>query len=145
MKALRDITPEDFAQRSGELDELTCKRAKHVITEDERTMKAIVAMQENDAVTMGKLMYASHESLRDDFEVSSDALNDMVEIAMEQEGCFGARMTGAGFGGCAVALVAEENAADFVEKTIALYTEKTGNDPAVYVCQATQGASVVSS
>ena len=88
-------------------------------------------------------MDKSHESLRDDYEVSSDALNAMVESARMHEACYGARMTGAGFGGCAVALIDAEAADDFVSSTAADYQEKTGHSPAVYVCRATNGAEIV--
>jgi len=88
-------------------------------------------------------MQQSHVSLRDDYEVSSDALNTMVECASAYHACYGARMTGAGFGGCAMALIRAEAADDFVRCTSAAYQEKTGHTPAVYVCRATNGAEVV--
>ncbi len=88
-------------------------------------------------------MAESHASLRDDYEVSSEALDAMVECASAHDACYGARMTGAGFGGCAVALINAEAADDFVRNTAASYQEKTGNEPAVYVCQATNGAEIV--
>ena len=89
-------------------------------------------------------MYASHVSLRDDFEVSSDGLNLIVECAREHEACIGARMTGGGFGGCAVALVREDAAEDFAETVAASYEQRSGIKPNVYVCHATDGAAVVS-
>jgi len=137
---LRDVTPEMFFARAHELPETTRKRARHVVTEDRRTLSAAGAMRQGDAETLGKLMSQSHESLRDDFEVSNDALNTMVECAMEADGCLGARMTGAGFGGCAVALVREDQAADFVPHVSAAYRARTGLKPSVYVCSATDGA-----
>jgi galactokinase len=88
-------------------------------------------------------MNASHRSLRDDFEVSSDALNTMVDIATAHHACLGARMTGAGFGGCAVALVHSTEVNCFTEEVAAAYRERTRLDPAVYICQATRGAEVV--
>ena len=100
-------------------------------------------MRRGDAVETGRLMNESHRSLRDDFEVSSDALNAMVECASAHAACYGARMTGAGFGGCAMALIRADAAEDFVAKTAAAYEKKTGHKPAVYVCQATNGAEVV--
>lgn len=138
---LRDVTPEAFFEREGELNELTRKRARHVITEDQRTLAAADAMRSGDAETFGKLMIQSHESLRDDFEVSNEALNTMVETALDQPGCLGARMTGAGFGGCAVALVEEDAAEKFAEKVTEQYQAKTELEPAVYVTPATNGAS----
>jgi len=140
VELLRDVSPESFFARAEELPELTRRRAKHVITEDVRTLAAAAAMKAGDSVTLGRLMYESHVSLRDDFEVCNDALNTMVEIARAQGGCLGARMTGAGFGGCAVALVREESAAAFESEVAAAYRKASGLDPAVYVSDATQGA-----
>ena len=115
----------------------------HVITENDRTLQAAEAMRRGEVEALGVLMNKSHESLRDDYEVSSEALNAMVEAAQAHRACYGARMTGAGFGGCAVALIDAEAAEDFVEKTAAQYEEKTGHTAAVYVCQATNGSEVV--
>ena len=88
-------------------------------------------------------MNESHDSLRDDYEVSSDALNAMVECAQAHPACYGARMTGAGFGGCAVAVIRAAAADDFAARTAAAYQQQTGHKPAVYVCRATDGAGVV--
>lgn len=145
VKALRDVTLAEFAQRSAELDPSAQRRARHVISENERTLHAAEAMRRGDAVELGRLMDESHVSLRDDFEVSSDALNAMVEAAHNHPGCYGARMTGAGFGGCAVALVNAGVASEFVIAVSEAYRTRTGNQPAVYVCQATNGAEVVGS
>ena len=100
-------------------------------------------MRRGDVAALGQLMDQSHVSLRDDYEVSSDALDAMVECARAHPACFGARMTGAGFGGCAVAIVRAEAADDFVAKTAPAYQKRTGHTPAIYVCQATNGAEVV--
>ena len=143
IKALRDVTLEQFEGRRGELDEASVRRARHVISENERTVAAAEAMRRGDAAGLGELMDASHESLRDDFEVSSPGLDIMVECARRREECLGARMTGAGFGGCAVALVPEEKAAEFAAAVAGEYLGETGNKPAVYVCRATNGAEVV--
>ncbi len=143
VKALRDVTPEEFQRRQSEMDPTTRRRARHVITEDDRTLRAVEAMARGDMAALGKLMNESHASLRDDYEVSSDALNAMVECAAAHAACYGARMTGAGFGGCAVAVIRAEAADDFVAKTAAAYQARTGHKPAVYVCQATNGAEVV--
>lgn len=137
---LRDVTPEAFAAREEALDPQVRRRARHVVTEDERTLRAAEAMREGDSAALGALMSASHESLRDDFEVSNEALNAMVSCAQEQSGCLGARMTGAGFGGCAVALVRDGAVEDFVPAVVQGYKAQTGLDPAVYVTDATQGA-----
>lgn len=141
--ALRDVSLKQFEAQASGLDELTRRRARHVVTENERTLQAAEALRRGDATTMGMLMNASHESLRHDFEVCNDALNAMVDCAREAPGCFGARMTGAGFGGCAVALVAAEQADRFVAKVGPAYTHRTGRVPHIYVCHATDGAGLV--
>jgi galactokinase len=143
VQALRDVSIEQFETRSGELDEVTRRRARHVITENARTLQAAEAMRRGDAVELGCLMNASHASLRDDFEVSGGALNAMVECARRQENCYGARMTGAGFGGCAIALVKEEAATIFSASAAACYRETTCIEPSVTICTAASGADVV--
>jgi len=140
--ALRDVTVALFEARAGELDPETRRRARHVVTENERTLAARAAMQRGDAAELGRLMNASHVSLRDDFEVSSPELNAMVTSALEQPGCLGARMTGAGFGGCAVALVTQATASEFATGVAAAYRGRTGIQPQVYVTAATNGAEV---
>jgi galactokinase len=141
--ALRDVDMKTFQRRADELDEITRRRARHVISENERTLAAAEAMRRGDLGALGTLMNQSHESLRDDYEVSSGALNAMVDAARLHPACYGARMTGAGFGGCAVALIRAEVAEDFVARTAAAYQQTTGNTPAVYVCRATNGAEVM--
>ena len=143
LPALRDIDSATFAERAHELDVLSRKRARHVIHENERTLRARDAMNAGDAVALGKLMIESHISLRDDFEVSSPALDAIVDCAKADESCFGARMTGAGFGGCAVALVQAESAKDFVERVSNCYLEATGIQPSLYVTRASAGAETV--
>ena len=139
--ALRDAN-EDMLHAASGMGPVVFRRARHVITENRRTLEAVRAMEEGNAAGMGALMNQSHASLRDDFEVSSDALNAMVNIARRQPGCHGARMTGAGFGGCAVALVAEARAGDFLEEVTTGYREATGHEPALYGCRASAGAHV---
>ncbi|MCS7261395.1 MAG: galactokinase [Anaerolineae bacterium] len=141
--ALRDVTLEQFAAKADGLDEVTRRRARHVITENARTLQACEAMQRGDAAQLGALMQASHASLRDDFEVSSWELDVMVACAMEHPACYGARMTGAGFGGCAVALVQAEGAQEFAAQIAATYQARTQRVPAVYISQAADGADVV--
>ena len=143
VKALRDIDSPSFAARAHELDALSRKRARHVITENDRTLRARDAMNAGDAALLGQLMIESHISLRDDFEVSSPALDAIVDCANADEACYGARMTGAGFGGCAVALVNAEGARSFVERVSACYIAATGNQPALYVTRACRGAETV--
>ena len=143
VKALRDVTLAGFGERADELDQTTCRRARHVISENERTLRAVEAMSQDDAAAMGELMNESHTSLRDDFEVSSKELDAMAECAQDLDGCCGARMTGAGFGGCAVALIREDAKESFVADVGAAYARATGHTPNIYVCKATDGAQVV--
>jgi galactokinase len=141
--ALRDVSLEEFRARAEELDDLPRRRARHVITENARTLRAAGAMRRGDAVEMGQLMDASHTSMRDDFEISSDELNAMVTCARREGACYGARMTGGGFGGCAVALVRADAAHAFADTVAAAYQAATGLKPNVYVCAATDGARVL--
>lgn len=141
--ALRDVSLADFQRKGAALDPLIARRAKHVISENQRTVEAYDAMQRSDARRLGLLMNASHDSLRDDFEVSSEALNTMVTIARAQAGCYGARMTGAGFGGCAVALVQAAVAPAFVAAVEIAYRQQTTYTPQLYVSPATAGAGLV--
>jgi galactokinase len=140
--ALRDVDVATFDARQNELDTVTRKRACHVVTENARTLEAAELLERGDVKGVGTLMDQSHISLRDDFEVSRPELDAMVDIARRQPGCYGARMTGAGFGGCAVALVAREQADAFARAVAEAYTEAVGLRPAIYVCAASQGASV---
>jgi len=141
--ALRDVSAAQFTARKGDLDPLIARRAQHIISENERTLQAAQAMKENNATKTGQLMDESHESLRDDFEVSSDALDVMVEVAQQHDDCFGARMTGGGFGGCAVALVESSALENFSEGVSLSYQTLTGIEPKVYVCRAENGAEVI--
>jgi galactokinase len=142
-KALRDVTLDQLNEKREQLDRVAYRRALHVISENERTLQAVEAMKRGDVVELGQLMQLSHMSLRDDFEVSSRELNVMVECAEDQAGCYGARMTGAGFGGCAVALVRQDAAEAFSARLAAEYRAATGLTPSVYICTATNGAEVV--
>lgn len=142
--ALRDVDEATFSRRAGELDELTMRRARHVITENARTLNAAEAMRAGDAGRLGALMNASHDSLRDDFEVSTAALDALVTAARVQPDCYGARLTGAGFGGCAVALVRADRARAFVAAVTQAHEAATGQPPSLYVCRPAAGASVIS-
>ncbi|MBI3914668.1 MAG: galactokinase, partial [Chloroflexi bacterium] len=102
VKALRDISLAELESKAKELTGTLARRARHVISENQRVLDAVRNMRENKAAAMGALMNASHASLRDDFEVCCDELDALVEIAIAQYGCWGARLTGAGFGGCTV-------------------------------------------
>jgi galactokinase len=143
VKALRDVTLDEFNARADELDDVTRRRARHIVTENARTLHAADAMTANDGIRLGKLMVESHISMRDDFEISSPALNTIVEISLATEGCIGARMTGGGFGGCAVALVSEAVAQTFMETIAPEYKRQTGYTPALYLCYPSEGASII--
>lgn len=144
VRALRDVSVEEFNRKSKDgLNELVAKRARHIITENARVLEAINAMKTGNVKRLGELFNASHDSLRADFEVTNDALNIMVDCAREQESCYGARMTGAGFGGCAVALVREENTSEFVHAVSEAYRQRSNMEAAVYVCKPSEGASLI--
>jgi galactokinase len=140
---LRDISLNTLEENQKWLDPVVFRRAYHVISENRRVLDAVEAMYRGDALKVGQLMNASHESLRKDYEVSSPELDVIVSAAQEQPGCFGARMTGAGFGGCAVAVVATESASGFVDRVSQLYKEKTDLDPSLYICQPANGTELV--
>ena len=144
VKALRDVTLDQLNEKHDQLDRVAYRRALHVIGENERTLQAAEVMKRAEAaIELGQLMQLSHMSLRDDFEVSSRELNIMVECAEHQAGCYGARMTGAGFGGCAVALVRQDAADAFSAGVADAYQAATGLTPNIYICTATNGAEVV--
>ncbi len=140
---LRDVTMDQFDLRSADLGDLPRRRARHVISENERVLRAVAAMIAGDVVEMGQLMNDSHISMRDDFEITNDELNIIAHLAQTQPGCFGARMTGGGFGGCAVALVEKSITPSFVDQVTASYQEKTGLQPHVFICRPTNGAELI--
>jgi len=144
VRALRDIDLGALTGSSRGLEQRLLRRARHVVSENARTLAAAAAMRRGDAAQLGELMNESHESLARDFEVSSEALDRMVECARAAPGCLGARMTGAGFGGCAVALVQADAVESFRERTAKAYMEATDLAPTLYICQASNGAEVVS-
>jgi galactokinase len=141
--ALRDAGPADLARVSDQLPPVIFRRARHVISENERTLAAAEAMRAGYAVELGRLMNASHDSLRDDYEVTSDTLNAMVDSARRQPGCLGARMTGAGFGGCAIALVRQADVTPFMANVAREYEQTTGLTPDLFPCQPSAGAGLV--
>ncbi len=140
---LRDVTPRQFAERADQLTPQVRKRARHVIGEIERTEQAAVALQSGDYRKFGALMYASHESLKTDYEVSCPELDKLVEAARTVEGVYGSRMTGAGFGGCTVSLVEESAVLAFLERVPILYETAFGIKPDIYVCRPVNGAHEV--
>jgi galactokinase len=143
LASLRDLAEDTFESGQGRLELTVRRRVQHVLTENARTLRAAQVLREGEVELMGRLMLQSHASLRDDFEVSSPALDAMVEIAAAQPGCWGARMTGGGFGGCAVALVDREAAGVVRQRIAADYLERTGTHAAVYICRAAGGAEAV--
>ena len=145
VKALRDVSVPDLKKwKAGSgLSEIAFRRARHIVTENERVLEAIHVMKTGNLKRLGELFNASHDSLRDDFEVTNDALNIVVECARAESTCYGARMTGAGFGGCAVALVAEEKAGEFVQSVSTSYRKRSGLEANIYVCKASEGASII--
>ena len=142
--ALRDVSSAQLAAAAQAMEPLALRRARHVVGEGERTLAAVQHMQQGNAAALGVLLNASHASLRDDFEVSSTALNAIVECAQQQPACHGARMTGAGFGGCAVALVQSSAAPEFVQAVGAGFHNATGLTAQIYICRPSAGASIVS-
>lgn len=138
---LGELTDEAFEQAQEVIkDPVRVKRARHAVSENQRTLRAIGALKVGDLVSFGRLMNQSHISLRDDYEVSGLELDTLVETAWEQEGVLGARMTGAGFGGCAVAIVKENAVDDFVKNVGAIYKEKIGYEADFYIVEIGDGA-----
>jgi len=137
---LRDATLEMLD--STEMDAVVADRARHVIAENSRVLATVAALQDGNLAKVGSLMDASHASLRDLYEVSSSELDTMVALLRQQPGCYGARLTGAGFGGCAVALMAADAADAAIPVVAEAYRERTGLTPALYRTRAAAGASV---
>ncbi len=140
---LRDVSLAQFEARAAELDDITRRRARHVITENDRVLAAVQSMQAGDAATLGRLMNASHASLRDDFAVTNAQLDEIARLAQAQPGCFGARMTGGGFGGCAVALVEAEMAAEIATAVAAQYQSAASLIPHIYITTASSGTATL--
>ncbi len=140
VKSLRDVDLEDLEMASDALGDLLLRRARHIVTENARVLEGVRALEGGDLDRFGELMVASHESLRDDYEVSSKELDVLVELARKQPGVFGARMTGAGFGGCTVNLVHADAAETFGDRVREGYQQALGLNAEVYICQASNGA-----
>lgn len=138
-KSLRDVSLEEFHSKSAKMPETLKKRARHVITENERVLGAVKALQNNDLNRFGALMNESHESLRDDYEVSSSELDLMVTLACKQKGFLGARMTGGGFGGCTINLISPGDHRSFTEEMQKSYHRETGIYPYIYKCEISGG------
>ncbi len=137
---LRDATLEMVLSHKGAMLENVFKRAKHVVTENNRTLEFRTALNEGNREAIGALMHGSHQSLRLDYEVSSVELDAMAEIAWSTPGCVGARMTGAGFGGSCVALVEADQAQSFCNAVVPRYVEQTGLPGSALICKPSAGA-----
>ena len=142
IKTLGDLTDEQFAQYMGAIkDEVARKRGKHAVYENQRTIAAVRALRENDIETFGKLMNASHVSLRDDYETSCPEVDVLVDEAWKIPGVIGSRITGGGFGGCTVSSVKDASVDEFKEKLTKAYEEKVGKTPEFYVVSIGDGPS----
>lgn len=144
INSLGDLTEEQFEQyKSAIKDDVRTKRAKHAVYENQRTIKAVAALKANDIAQFGRLMNASHVSLRDDYEVTGIELDTLVEEAWKVDGVIGSRMTGAGFGGCTVSIVKKEAIDGFIEKVGAEYLKKIGYAADFYVVEIGDGPSLI--
>ena len=140
VRALRDVTPEQLQANAGRLPQLTLRRCRHVVSENQRVLSMVESLRCGNMTEVGALMAQSHRSLRDDYEVSCAELEAMVEAAQGTAGTIGARMTGAGFGGCAVALVDTAALPGWVPAVLDRYRAAIGIQGETYVCEATDGA-----
>jgi galactokinase len=140
VRSLRDVSSEALDAHAGLLPDRLLRRARHVVTENARTLAAADALERGDAARVGELMHESHESLRYLYEVSSPELDTAVEIAWATDGVVGARMTGAGFGGAAVTLVESAAVAGLEKALEEQYPRRTGKQATLYRCKAAQGA-----
>ena len=143
IRALRDVSIADFNRLCGGLPEAVEKRARHVVEEIDRSRRAAGLLERGDVAAFGRLMNACHASLRDLYEVSTPELDAMAAIAQGLPGCLGARLTGAGFGGCTVNLVQKTAAGAFAEDLAEGYARATGLTPEIYICRAADGARIL--
>lgn len=141
--SLRDVSLSDFANCEGQLPEPIRSRCRHVVTENERTLRAADALRVGDYRKMGSLMRASHISLRNDYQVSCHELDALFEIAIAIDGVYGARMTGGGFGGCTINLVQRGALEEFQERIALEYHRATGIQPTIYLSEPSAGACEV--
>ena len=142
IESLGELTEEEFDKYASSIkEEIDRSRGKHAVYENQRTIKAVEALKNNDLETFGKLMNASHVSLRDDYETSCEEVDVLVEEAWKIDGVIGSRITGGGFGGCTVSIVKDEAIDTFKEKLTAAYQEKVGKTPEFYVVSIGDGPS----
>jgi galactokinase len=139
-KPLRDASLEDLQEHRHKLPEVIYRRCRHVITENDRVVEAGRALEKGDLDRFGELMNASHRSLRDDYQVSCEELDLLVNLARELPGVYGSRLTGGGFGGCTISLVQAEYVEGFKRHVIDGYRNAVGKAPDIYVCKAADGA-----
>ena len=140
--ALCQLTPEEWEEKKGCIkDETLLKRAKHCIYENQRVLDAVEALKAGDLAKLGKLLNESHKSLDEDYEVTGIELNTLAGAAQKQEGCLGARMTGAGFGGCAIALVHKDKVDNFIENVQKEYTKVIGYNAGFFSCESGNGVT----
>lgn len=140
INSLGELTEKEFEEiKTNITNPVHIKRAKHAVYENQRTLKAVNALENNDILEFGKLMTASHNSLRDDYEVTGIELDTLVSLALKIPGVIGSRMTGAGFGGCTVSIVREDCVDNFIESITKGYTEKIGYAPSFYVVNISDG------
>ncbi len=138
------LTPEQFSATSSCIkDQTILRRARHVVTENERVIKAVAALKAGNLKELGELLRQSHASLRDDYEVTGIELDTLADAANEQEGCIGARMTGAGFGGCAIAIVHKDKVDNFIKNVQQIYTKKIGHDAGFFACSPSDGVAAL--
>jgi galactokinase len=140
IRALRDVSLEKLQQHRATLPDVIYKRALHIVTENARVLDSAEALRSGDIVRFGKRMAESHCSLRDMYEVSCRELDLMVDLAYQQRGVYGARMTGGGFGGATINLVEAPRAGEFKEKMAKAYQRETGLVPQIYICKPAEGA-----
>ncbi|NME84265.1 galactokinase [Clostridium sp. SM-530-WT-3G] len=140
VNSLGELTEEEFEEVKSQItDPVRVKRAKHAVYENQRTLKAVKALENNDLELFGKLMNESHVSLRDDYEVTGTELDTLVSLAWECDGVIGSRMTGAGFGGCTVSIIKDECVDNFISTITPKYTEKIGYEPSFYIVEISDG------
>ena len=142
IQALGDLTPEEFeAHKSLIKDEIQLQRAKHAVYENQRTIDAVTALKAGDIESFGKLMNQSHISLRDDYDVSCEEIDILVDLAWKIPGVLGSRITGGGFGGCTVSIVKDESIDTFIDTIGKTYLEKVGHEAEFYTVDIGDGAS----
>ena len=136
IEKLGELSQNDFEACQSAIEDPVCiRRARHAVTENERTIQAVEALESNDLDTFGQLMNDSHRSLRDDYEVTGDELDALAEAAWETEGVLGSRMTGAGFGGCTISLVRTDDVDNFIKKVGRSYRQQIGYPADFYICK----------